>query len=265
MSVLAVMTARNEAGYIATALRTLIEQGLEVVLIDHESIDGTREIAESFLGNGLLQIETLEWRGTYDLTALLQHQQEVYAAQRHDWFVRIDADEWLHPNVTVPLAEFLERHVDRRYAIVNFREYVFLPPVGVDMWGEDFRQIATTYYAFEPRQMRLMRAWRRGMAGSFIEGAGHAFAGVDQGLVLPTDQALRHYVGLSWSHAISKRADRSYAPQDLAKGWHYNRLDMRRARPLETAECLKHAEPWDTHQLDASRPSRVHFWDPGFH
>jgi glycosyltransferase involved in cell wall biosynthesis len=264
MSVLAVMTARNEAGYIGVTLRTLIEQGLEVVLIDHESIDGTRELAESYLGRGLLRIETLKWRGTYDLTALLVHQQEVFATASHDWLVRIDADEWLHPNVAVPLAEYLERHVDPRYGIVNFREYVFLPPTGVDMFGEDYRKLATTYYAFVPGPMRLMRAWRNGVTNSFVGGAGHRLDGIDEAIVLPEDQALRHYVGLSWSHAIAKRADRTYAPHDLEKGWHFNRLDMRAARPISNSAYLKRAEPWDTPLLDASMPSRVHFWDPGF-
>ena len=82
MSVLAVMTARNEAGYIRVALQSLIEQGIEVVLVDHESIDGTRELAETFLGAGLLRIETLPWNGVYDLTAVLTNQQELFAIAR---------------------------------------------------------------------------------------------------------------------------------------------------------------------------------------
>ena len=49
MSVLAVMAARNEAGYIQTTLRALMAEGVEVVLLDHGSIDGTRECAEAFL------------------------------------------------------------------------------------------------------------------------------------------------------------------------------------------------------------------------
>jgi Glycosyl transferase family 2 len=265
MSVLAVMTARNEAGYIRVSLQSLIEQGIEVVLIDHESTDGTRELAETFLGAGLLRIETLPWNGVYDLTAVLTNQQQVFATARHDWCVRVDADEWLLPNSGGPLADFLEHGVDDRFSVVNFREFVFVPPTGIDMWGEDYRRIATTYYLFEPMPNRLMRAWRRGSADTFVGEAGHRLDGVDMSVVLPESQTMRHYIGLSWSHAIAKRADRTYPAHDLAKGWHGNRLDMRDARPVATAECLRTALPWDVAALDDSTPSPVHFWDPDFH
>jgi hypothetical protein len=265
MSVLAVMTARNEAGYIEVALRSLIEQGIEVVLIDHQSIDGTRELAETFLGAGLLRIETLEWRGVYDLTALLINQQEVFASARHDWFVRVDADEWLRPTSGGPLADFLEHGVDDRFSVVNFREFVFVPTIGIDTWGQDYRRMATSYYLFEPLPNRLMRAWRRGAADSFVEGAGHRLDHVDLATVLPEAQTMRHYVGLSWSHAIAKRAARTFAPEDLQKGWHFDRIDLRAARPIAAAACLRTASPWDVAPLDDSAPSPVHFWDPAFH
>lgn len=264
MSVLAVLTARNEAGYIDVALESLIAEGVEVVLIDHESVDGTRELAEEWLGRGLLRIETMRWDGVYDLNALLNRQRDVFATSRHDWHVRLDADEWLRSTDDVPLAEFLERCVDDRFCVVNFREYVFLPPVGVDMWGEDFRQLATDYYVFEPMPLRLMRAWRRRTPGDFVSGAGHRIEGLSSAVVFPEHQTLRHYIGLSWSHAISKRANRTYAADDLARGWHANRLDLRGARPVEHASVLRRADPWDTRDLDHSVPSPVQFWDPLF-
>jgi glycosyltransferase involved in cell wall biosynthesis len=264
MSVLAVVTARNEAGYIDIALASLIADGIEVVLIDHESVDGTRELAEKWLGAGLLRIETMRWEGVYDLNALLIRQREVFASSRHDWHVRMDADEWLRSRVDLSLAQFLEECVDERYSVVNFREYVFLPVLGVDMWGRDFRQLATDYYLFSPQPLRLMRAWRRNALADFVRSGGHRMEGLPAGLVFPEDQVLRHYLGLSWSHAITKRANRTYAPEDLARGWHSNRLDLRSARPVARASVLRRADPWDTRQLDDSAPSTVHFWDHSF-
>jgi hypothetical protein len=40
VSVLAVVGARNEAGYVEVVLRTLIEEGVEVNLLDDASVDG---------------------------------------------------------------------------------------------------------------------------------------------------------------------------------------------------------------------------------
>jgi glycosyltransferase involved in cell wall biosynthesis len=258
------MAARNEAGYIAVALRSLIEEGIEVALIDNGSIDGTREIAEQFLGGGLTSIVDLPWRGSFDLKASLEAKHDIYDRSPHDWHIHVDADEWLRARNEVSVSELLGRFVDARFVVVNFREYCFLPPVDVDMWGRDYRALATSYYLFEPRARRLMRAWRRGKVGSNIEDGGHHVSGVADGAIYPEDQTMRHYIGLSWSHAILKRADRAYAPDDLARGWHWNRLDMRAARPVAAGRLIKHAVPWDTRNLDDSAPSQFRFWQADF-
>jgi hypothetical protein len=258
------MTVRNEAGYIETTLRSLISDGVEVILIDHGSIDGTRELAEQFLGGGLLRILDVPWRGVYDLTRLLAQQREVYRTSRHDWHLRIDADEWPRATVNATLAEFLEYQVAERHWVVNFDEFVFLPPLGVDMWGMDYRRLATDYYHFEPQPMRLMRAWRRGTVDDFVSGAGHRFVGLACERVHPQNQVLRHYIGLSWSHAIDKRASRRYGESDLSKGWHCNRLRMDSAWPVTDSPILRRAEPWHVRCLDRSVPSRSHFWEQEF-
>jgi hypothetical protein len=265
MSALAVLPARNEAGYIAVTLQALIDEGCEVVLIDHGSVDGTREVAERFLGAGLLRIQDHPWKGEFDLGELLANVEGVFEQSSHAWHLFVGADEWLRADCDLPLADFLRSEVSRDFEVVNFREYAFLPPLGVDMWGQDFRQLATSYYLFEPGPRRLMRAWRRGArVGSLVESAGHTFADVASNAVYPMDQVLRHYIGLSWSHAIGKRANRHYAARDLARGWHGNRLNLRAASPVAVSPYFRTISPWDSRNLDASMPSPFHFWDPGF-
>jgi len=264
MSVLAVMAARNEAGYIQATLRAVIDEGIEVILLDNGSVDGTRELAESFLGHGLLEIRDVPWTGTFDLTQQLLAKRSLYASSRHDWLMHVDADEWHRSVLDMPFDRFLMDEVGARYQVVNFREYVFLPPIGGDMWGNDFRRLATRYYLFEPRPRRLLRAWRRGFDVDGVGTGGHGSRTVDAEVVYPVDQVLRHYIGLSWSHAISKRADRSYPPGELAHGWHGNRLDMSAARPIDTHPALRVAEPWDVRHLDDSQPCTNQFWEPGF-
>ncbi len=259
------MAARNEAGYIEATLRSLIEEGLDVVLIDHGSVDGTRELAEPFLGGGLLQIRDVAWRGIFDLAEILSEKQAVYGHDTHDWQMHLDADEWPRANQELTMAQFLDSEVDSRCAVVNFREFIFLPPSGVDMWGREYRRLATRYYLFEPRRRRRMRAWRRNSVGSNVALAGDGFKDLSPDLVHPDDLTLRHYIGLSWSHAIAKRANRSYPPANLARGWHGNRLDLRAARPVMESPYVKDADPWDTRTLDASSPTRFHFWQRAFH
>lgn len=264
MSVLAVMAARNEAGYIDHTLRRVIDDGMEVVLIDHASKDGTRELAERYLGGGLLRIEDQPWEGVFDLAEQLRRKEAVVASAPHDWIVNVAPDEWLRCTVEATLAEFLEREVAAGTQVVDFVEHVFLPPLGADMYGRDVRCIATDYYCFAPTPLRLMRAWRRGTMGSLVESAGHRFRDVDPGVIHPEPQVLRHYIGLSWSQAIERRADREYPAAALARGWHGNRRDMRAARPVIDHPALRRADPWWTRQLDASAPMRHHFWEPAF-
>lgn len=264
MSVLAIMASRNEAGYIEHALRRLIDEGMEVILLDNGSVDGTRERAERFLGGGLLRIEDQPFRGTFEFEEQMRRKDAIVAAARHDWIVHVAPDEWLHPTTDAPLPDFLERAVAPATQVVDFVEYVFLPPVGVDMYGEDVRRIATSYYCFAPAPLRLMRAWRRGTSVSLVQSAGHRFDGVDEGRVHPEPQVLRHYIGLSWSHAIAKRADRTYTAAELARGWHGNRLSLTAARPVITHPALRTVAPWSVRRLDASAPTRHHFWQPDF-
>lgn len=258
------MAARNEAGYIEVTLRTLIEEGLEVVLIDNGSVDGTRELAEPFLGGGLLEIRDAPWRGSVDLAELLTLKQDVYQAWNHEWQMHVDADEWPRATDEATLAESLGA-IPPRFIVVDFRELVFIPPVNVDMWGQDYRRAATRYYAFQRPGLRLMRAWRRDRVGSNVESGGHAFRGVATEAIYSERHILRHYIGLSWSHAIAKRADRSYPAHALERGWHKRRQDLRAARPVVESPHLREADPWDTRDLDVSRPTEFHFWEAGFH
>jgi hypothetical protein len=266
MSVLAIMSARNEAGYIETTLRTLLEEGLEVILIDNGSIDGTRELAQQFLGDGLLDVRHLGWNGHLDLAQLLELKQQLFADSRHEWHMHVDADEWPRAHLDdATLADFLMREVSTGFSVVNFDEFVFLPPYGVDMWAQDYRKMALSYYFFEPTPKRLMRAWRRKGATWDIAGAGHRLSHVPDSAIYPQNLTMRHYIGLSFSHAITKRANRSYPAAALARGWHRNRLDLRAARPVIDSPYVKQLLNWDDLILDNSSPSMHHFWEAGFH
>jgi hypothetical protein len=234
-----------------------------VVVIDHASIDGTREIAASCLGAGVLEIVDVPWDGSFDLAALLGAKERIFERYRHDWQLHVDADEWVHANTNRSLAEFLET-VEPRFLAVDFDSFPFLPPAGRDLLGLDHRRYSTDYYFFAPPALRWRRAWRRGSGGSLAKGAGHDLPDVPDEQVHPERQMVRNYLGLSWSHAIGKRANRNYAPAALARGWHGNRLDMRTPQPGAFSPFLRVADPWDCRALDRSAPSPFQFWQAGF-
>ena len=261
VSALAIVCARNEAVHMRRCLTDLIGAGLEVRLIDNGSTDGTREIAERFLGCGLLAIDDLPWTGSFSLTDQLSAKRRIVEAVPHDWIVHADADEWLmSPVEGQSLSEGLSVADAAGATYVNFHELVFTPLPGENFWFEDYAQRMLTYYFFQPYYPRLNRAWRR--LGDFTAAAsgGHILEG--EGLQRHSvDFLLRHYIVLSEAHACAKYVGRRFSDEDRAKGWHGNRLAISpedlKLKPIPELRRLAHA---DARDFDLSRPITSHFW-----
>ena len=265
---LAVVCARNEAQQIERCLGWLISQGFEFVLVDHASTDGTRELAEAFLGHGLLRIEQLAWEGHFSLSTQLRCKQRILASVRHDWVAHFDADE--APQASDGWADL--RHVVRAadaagFNCINFDEFVLLPPPQSPdrdsrrPFTGDFRH----YYYFRPHHPRLMRLWRRDAGFSNLGAGGHALQGGEL-RCFPQDQLLKHYIILSRQAALDKYLQRVFSPEDLQRGWHGNRVSIQ-AEGIEsyfagqTAAgrlfCLPTPE---STEVDRSAPQHTHFW-----
>ena len=56
-----------------------IEQGIDVVVIDNDSTDGTVGICREFLGKGLLFIDQVAWTGRFNLSGQLEAKRRIVA------------------------------------------------------------------------------------------------------------------------------------------------------------------------------------------
>ena len=95
----AVVACRNEADLLRQHLPLWINEGLEVVVIDHSSNDATRAVAEAWLGKGVLAVQRLKWLGQFSLEQQLEAKEAAIQGLNHDWVVHLDTDEWLHSPV----------------------------------------------------------------------------------------------------------------------------------------------------------------------
>ncbi len=262
MRAVAIMCARNEEVHLPYALPDLIREGLDVVLIDHDSTDCTAAIAGQFIGHGLLAIERLPWKGYFSLTEQLEAKRRIIERLDHDWIVHVDADEWLSaPHEMQTLSAGLEVADSAGYNCVHFNEFVFLPRPGEDFTGTDYRRRLTRYYFHRPRYPFLLRAWKRSAgldnrddAGHFLQPGARWFA---------QDFPLRHYIFLSEAQAQSKYLTRKFDEDEVARGWHSNRLRATKEENLRFPQDDRMATlpAWDSKQFDTSKSVKEHYWE----
>jgi lipopolysaccharide transport system ATP-binding protein len=261
LRVVALLTIRNEALYLARCLQHLYEQGIETCVIDNESEDDSRKIAEQFLGRGVFRIETQPFGGCFDLVAQLRLKEELSKQIAADWFMHCDADEIRE--APAPFKTLYDGIVDadkKGFTAINFDEFVFLPTSDEESFeGTDYTQSMRYYYFFEPGPLRRLNAWKNlGKSVDLVSSGGHC-AAFDGRKIYPIPFILRHYIVLSRSHAIAKYGrERIYSREEVEqRGWHGTRANF---NPLQLRfpagdhlKLLKDNGVWDT-----SSPLRQH-------
>jgi glycosyltransferase involved in cell wall biosynthesis len=261
MKLTAIIAARNEALYLDRCCRHLELQGVEFAIIDNESTDDTRAIAESYKGRGLICIVNHAYPGYYDWTGLLMRKEQLARELESDWFMHLDADEIPEPPLRhESLIERLALADAAGYTAINFDEFVFMPTSDNDRHeGTDYVQNMYKYYFYAPQPERLIRAWQRTADIDIVSSAGHAAIG-GRSRLCPENFVLRHYIALSKEHLMRKYLrERVYAPSELAKGWHRMRSRLTsetiRTPSAEELSDIRTDKGWDR-----SRPRDRHLF-----
>ncbi|MFA5950049.1 MAG: glycosyltransferase family 2 protein [Hyphomicrobium sp.] len=224
MRIVALLAVRNEQPYMERCLRHLHEQGIETCVIDNESTDATRSIAESFRDKGVFHIETFRYQGYYDWVGLLARKQELAAQIEADWFIHHDADEIREsPEMGQTLAEGIHAADADGFNAVNFDEFVFLPADADSSFeGRDYYAEMEYYYHFEPAPYHRVNAWKRAESKVDLVTSGGHSATFEGRLISTKPFVLRHYIMLSRNHGVRKYVkERTYAEDEVRqRGWH---------------------------------------------
>jgi glycosyltransferase involved in cell wall biosynthesis len=257
--VVAIIATYNEERFIGACLEHLFANDVEAYLCDNESTDRTVEIATSYLGRGLLGIEALPRDGTYRWQQILARKEQLAAQLTARWVLHLDADEI--PQSPCPgqkLAEAFAEADAAGYNAVEFRELTFVATrEASDHDHPEFRRTMRWYYAFAPRRLHLVRAWRRQPSVDLVSTGGHR-ASFRHRRISPQALFLRHYLILSREHMLRKYVLRRYDAGEVRKGWHgwRARLTADKIRLPSQAELRFTATDAD---LDTSSPRRRHF------
>ena len=240
MRVTAILAVRNERAYLGNCLGHLIENGLDYIVVDNGSTDGTTELLKQpRFARHLLDVRSHPYNGAFDWTGLMQARETAARDCGADWVLFVSADEVMHSYVAgETLAEGIVRLDAAGAEVIDFNEFVFLP---VDQdYASDTPgpQPMRHYYFFEPTRPRLMRARRRALDVSHVAHGGHVLDGARFRLA-EESFALRHYLFRDQAHARAKYAARVFRQDELERGWHHNRAGVEANRfDFPSAETL---------------------------
>jgi exopolysaccharide biosynthesis predicted pyruvyltransferase EpsI len=263
MRVAAILAAYNEERFIAGCLEHLFGQGVEAYLIDNGSTDRTVEIAERYLGRGLICIEDFpRAEGTYRWQPILRRKEELAATLEADWFMHADPDEIrLPPRSDLKLAEAFAEVDDKGYNAVNFVEFTFVPTrEAPDHDHPDFARTMRHYYPFVRNFPHQVKAWKRqSQRIDLVRAGGHKVRFPDLRLY-PESFKMRHYPYLSVPHVLSKYVEKKYDAEELRRGWHRYRARVEAKRIALPSQEDLHVYTSDD-ALDLSNPRARHLME----
>lgn len=258
--VVAILATYNEDRFLAACLEHLFRHGVEAYLIDNCSTDQTVAIAQCYLGQGLIGIETFPRAGVYSWRSLLERKEEIAATLQADWFMHLDPDEFvLPPRSDCTLAQALADVDAEGYSAVNFLEFTFVPTQEApDHCHSRFQETMLWYYPFLPTFPHQLKAWKRQPGRvEFAWSGGHLvrFPGLR---MAPESFRMRHYQFLSVEHVIRKYVNMRFDSAEVAAGWHGWRTKLRpemiRLPPRAELRTYRSGD-----QLDPSNPRRQHY------
>lgn len=258
------MVIRNEMPYLHNCLRHLIDNGLDYYVIDNESTDETAGLlASPQFSAHLTGSETFPFDGAFNWLGLMGALEAASAKVDADWLLYLAADEIMHSYCAgETISTAIERISRDGSNVIDFNEFVFLP-IDHDYASDTAGYPASRhYYFFEPYRPRLMRARAADISVSGVETGGHIFKGDIQ--LAPETMALRHYMFRNQDHAFQKYAERTFQTQELARGWHKNRVGHGREKfQLPPAHALQHLSHARERTLDRTKPHTKHYWQWG--
>lgn len=262
MRVIAILAVRNERPFLGNGLRHLIANGLDYFVIDNDSNDGTADLLrEPPFAEHLVGSRRVPFTGAFDWKGLMEAREAAARSVDADWVVFVSADEIMHsyrPRET--LAEAIRRIDAAGFDVIDFNEFVFLPVDTDYVVDHEGVQPLCHYYFHEPSRPRLMRARRKRLEVSHVEHGGHVLSGQTFRLS-PESFALRHYLFRDQEHALRKYAERAFRPEEIAIGWHANRVGQPRSRfELPPAGLLHRLDHPADRNLRRDMPRLTHYW-----
>jgi len=225
--IVAMMFVYNEADIVGQTIDHLASQGIELVVLDNGSTDGSYEIIKNYVGTGVLSVRRLESE-TFDATSMLRALHAMAIEYLPDWMLITGADEFLEsPYRGLTLSRAIQLEGERGFNMIQFNNFEFFPTEKDHESQESDVMKRLRYYSWHDDDQ--YRCWRAYPGMPIFNVHGHDSQLPDGILtkISPNKFVLRHYKIRSYEHGLRKvfneRLPR-FSPEERAKGWkiHYD-------------------------------------------
>ncbi|MFH1650046.1 MAG: glycosyltransferase family 2 protein [Candidatus Woesearchaeota archaeon] len=221
LRILHALNVHNEEDIIGYNLDWYRSQGIDSIVVDNASTDGTKGILSSHLGSGVVTIKDVH-TDHFDRSRLFGALTDLIHAHSPDWVVFSDADEFLQPffEQDGTLKGLIEQADSGGYNLIQFHNMEFwMTPVDNPSNPNPIERIRQYSY-FDSNRYKVFKFHpgfslvpHRGHAPSFPEGV------ITR--VLPEKGIMRHYKFRSLSQAYYKIHRIVPEPDRRDFGFHY--------------------------------------------
>lgn len=239
VNAIAISWVYNEADIVGWCIDHLLEQGVDVMILDNWSDDGSYELVDRYTKTHPTQVYLARWPSAPPETTswwdMLKVSEETALAFHgsYDWIIHQDADEFsysTHPGER--LIDAIQRIDDAGYTAIDHEMHIY-KPVPVYDGSLDPRTTFTELYENHEtkiaEQLRELKIFRQPPTRvDLAHNGGHTvrFLGCN---VAPERFIKRHYPLRSPEHAARKIASRKsrWSASDFARRWHVHYDDPR--------------------------------------
>jgi len=217
MKIVCMLPVFNNVDFIEEVIEHLLSQGLNLVILDDGSTDGTFEICKKYSKRfdiELLQIKNTHWGNTKIVKILY----DMALLKSPDWVIRTDADEILESGMKdVTLKDAITRVDSEGYNLIQFDCFEFFL---TDNDDKSASKITDKIKYYSCQFDFLYRAWKVSPGISPELGWGHipVFPEYQKYKIYPKKFVLRHYRFRSIKQAQDKIKSMISRTKDTTEG-----------------------------------------------
>lgn len=223
MKIIGMIPVYNEADIIGSVVEHLLSQGIELVILDNGSSDGSYEICSQYIGKGVISVQKLVTEGM-QWGLILESLYEMALRYKPDWALLSSADEFHEsPYLGLTLEEAIQTEDRNGYNLIQFNNFEFWPTEQDYLSSEpDIRKRLRWYTWNDDLQFHC---WKPIEGLTVRDGGGHypIFPKDVKIRVSPNKYVMRHYRIRPYEHGLKKifseRLPR-YPEEERRKGWH---------------------------------------------